>query len=289
MLEYFAEGVRRTGDHAFDVYTQGIQPAHVAVIQGWVSQEVERGHLLLRKQVIDHQITNGLRVLTADSNLFLYANPENPLHYLRYSFNGVFPNTGIYCDKVVDPGRWQSIQRDLGISLKDYRQHGGHILICLQRDGGWSMGSESVIAWTHRIVTEIRHYTDRPIVLRAHPGDKKSHVYIQPLREYLSRWNASVSTNTSLIQDLYQCWALVNHNSSPAVAAAMEGYPVFVTDPEHSQCAEIANRDLSTIESPQLPDREQWIQRLAMSHWKFDELRSGQAWRHMREFVGDRS
>lgn len=287
MLEYFAEGVRRAGDHVFDVHTQGIQPAHVAVIQGWVSQAVDRGHLLLRKQVIDHQISNGLRVLTADSNLFLYKNADNPLHYLRYSFNGVFPNTGIYCDDSVDPARWQSIQRDLNITLKDYRHHGGHVLICLQRDGGWSMGAESVISWTHRIVAELRRYTDRPIVLRAHPGDKKSHVYVQPLREYLQAWNASISTNTTLVQDLYQCWAVVNHNSSPAVAAAIEGYPVFVTDPERSQCAEIANTDLSLIESPQLPDRTQWIQRLAMSHWKFDELRSGQAWCHMRQFVGD--
>lgn len=286
MLEYFAEGVRRAGDHAFDIHGQGIQPAHVAVIQGWVSQDVDRGHLRLRKQVIEHQIANGLRVLTADSNLFLYANPENPLHYLRYSFNGVFPNTGIYFDNPVDPARWLTIQQDLNITLRDYRQHGNHILVCLQRDGGWSMGLESVATWTHRIIDEIRQHTDRPIVLRAHPGDKNSHVYVQPLREHLQAWNASISTNRSLTQDLHQCWAVVNHNSSPAVAAAIEGYPVFVTDPVRSQCTEIANTDFSRLESPELPDRQQWIQRLAMSHWKFDELRSGQAWRHMRQFVG---
>lgn len=287
MLEYFAEGVRQCGDHVFDIHTNLIQPAHVAVIQGWVAHTVDRPHLRLRHQVINNQIQRGHRVLTADSNLFLYANTSNPLHYLRYSFNGVFANTGIYCDTTVDPGRWLTIQRDLNISLKDYRQHGNHILICLQRDGGWSMGADSVASWTHRVVNHIRQYTDRPILLRPHPGDKQSHVYLQPLQTYLPSWHAMISANSSLLQDLTGCWAVVNHNSSPAVAATIEGYPVFVTDPARSQCAEIANTDLSTIESPQLPDRTQWIQRLAMSHWKFDELRSGQAWRHMREFVGD--
>jgi len=48
-----------------------------------------------------------------DSNLFLYANTTNPLHYLRYSFNGVFPTTGIYCDTTIDPCRWQKISQNL--------------------------------------------------------------------------------------------------------------------------------------------------------------------------------
>lgn len=286
MLEYFAQGVRQAGDHVFDVHTHLIQPAHVAVIQGWIAQTPDRPHLKLRKQVIDNQIQRGHKVLTADSNLFLYANTANPLHYLRYSFNGVFANTGIYCDATVDPGRWQTIRQDLNLAVKDYRSRGDHILICLQRNGGWSMGSESVVDWTHRVIHQIRQYTDRPILLRPHPGDKKSHTYLQPLQAHLPAWRATVSANTSLLHDLQGCWAVVNHNSSPAVAAAIEGYPVFVTDLARSQCGEIANTDLAQIESPVLPVRDQWLERLAMSHWKFDELKSGQAWAHLRQYVG---
>lgn len=107
------------------------------------------------------------------------------------------------------------------------------------------------------------------------------------MRPYLNQWRATISHSPNLMHDLHQCWAVINHNSSPAVAAAIEGYPVFVTDPERSQCQEIANTDLAQIESPVLPDRLAWVQRLAMSHWKFDELRSGAAWRHIRQFVGD--
>jgi hypothetical protein len=97
--------------------------------------------------------------------------------------------------------------------------------------------------------------------------------------------NVTLSNKTNLVGDLQNCWAAVNHNSSPAVAAAIEGYPIFVTDPVKSQCREIANTDLAQIENPLMPDRQKWVERLAMSHWKFDELRSGLAWQHMRRFI----
>ena len=78
---------------------------------------------------------------------------------------------------------------------------------------------------------------------------------------------------------------MVNHNSSPTVGAAIEGYPIFVTDPAHSQCAEIANLDLSQIENPNLPDRQKWVERLAMFHWNFEEIANGECWHHMKKYV----
>jgi len=32
-------------------------------------------------------------------------------------------------------------------------------------------------------------------------------------------------------------------------------------------------------------DREGWLRRLAMSHWRLDEIRSGECWRHMKQWV----
>jgi hypothetical protein len=126
-------------------------------------------------------------------------------------------------------------------------------------------------------------------VIRTHPGDRTSHIYIKSLTRTLQNIKSVQisSAGTSLEHDLANAWAVVNHNSSPVVAAAIEGYPVFVTDPARSQCKEIANTDLGKIEAPNLPDRLPWVHRLAMSHWKFDEVRSGEAWAHMRQFVRD--
>jgi hypothetical protein len=33
-----------------------------------------------------------------------------------------------------------------------------------------------------------------------------------------------------------------------------------------------ANLDLAKIETPNLPDRQKWVERLAMFHWNFDEI-----------------
>jgi hypothetical protein len=78
---------------------------------------------------------------------------------------------------------------------------------------------------------------------------------------------------------------VVNHNSSPTIGAAIEGIPVFVSDPERSQARDIANTDLSMIENPIMPDRNNWLARLSMFHWNFEDVESGRAWGHMRKWV----
>jgi hypothetical protein len=287
VLRYFAQGVQQTGDQLIDVEDYSYHASQIGVIQGWIGPAKATGsHQQLRNTVIENQIKHSRYVVAIDSNLFLYATPGNPDHYLRYSFNGVFPNTGIYCDTAVDSARWQKISSKLNIGLKDYRTHGDHILLCLQRNGGWSMGNYDILEWAANVILELRTYTDRPIVIRPHPGDKSARTHIGDFNADGLLKNVTLSQpDTSLIDDLKNCWAVVNHNSSPVVGAAIEGYPIFVTDHAKSQCREIANTDLSTIETPILFDRQSWVERISMFHWNFDELRSGECWQHMRRYI----
>lgn len=287
LLKRFAQGIRAHGDPLIEVNNTVYHGAEdVSVIQGWISDEpATKGHQLLRKTVVSQQLKRKKYVVAVDSNLFLYANTANPLHYLRYSFNGVFPNTGIYCDTEINPLRWTKISRDLNISLKDYRTNGNHILICLQRNGGWSMGNTDVMTWLGSTISQLRKHSGRPIVVRPHPGDKQATVY---MKSFVPPPGVTISQpGRPLIDDLQNCWAAVNHNSSPVVGAAIEGVPIFVTDPARSQCAEIANTSLSLIERPTMPDRLAWVQRLSMFHWKFDELTSGECWMHMRDYLAN--
>jgi hypothetical protein len=290
LLRYYSQGIAATSDTVIDNYDYRYIPADVGVIQGWVNTSGKKTgeHLTLRDTVVQQQLQHGKYVVAVDSNLFLYVNTANPLHYLRYSFNGVFPNTGIYCDTQIDPTRWQKISKDLQLTLKDYRTSGEHILVCLQRSGGWSMGAVDVQDWAIQTINTLRQYTNRPIVIRAHPGDKGSREYLNPANPKCKiKFSKAVrlSTNVNLVDDLKNCWAAVNYNSSPVVGAAIEGIPIFVSDVAKSQCAEIANTDLSQIENPQLPDRQMWVERLSMFHWDFNELKSGECWQHMRKFI----
>lgn len=289
LLKFFSQGVKAVGDQVVDVEDYKYTQSDVAVIQGWINESsgsAKKPHLALRTEVVNRNLNTRKHVVAVDSNLFLYANTDNPLHYLRYSFDGVFPTTGIYCDTQIDPTRWAKISRDLHINLKPYRTNGDHILLCLQRNGGWSMGTTNVLNWSAETILELRKYTDREIVIRPHPGDKLARTYIGDISNNPLLKNVRVSNpGASLVDDLKNCWAAVNYNSSPVVGAAIEGVPIFVTDVTRSQCREIANTDLSQIESPGMPDRLPWVRRLSMFHWKFDELKSGECWSHMRSFV----
>lgn len=284
ILTNFAKGVSRMGDEGLIHRGYDPLPCDVAIIQGW---QHERGktapHLALRQKLIDR--TRNTHVITADSNLFLYANTTNkPHHYLRYSINGIFPTTGNYCDDRINPKRWEQISRDCNIQLGDMKHKGKHIVLCCQRDGGWSMGDSSVIQWANNCITELRKHTDMKIIIRGHPGDKSAPTYLKD-NTFAHHKNVVVSRwGTPLERDLQKAWAVVNHNSSSVVGPIIMGYHAFVTDPQKSQCAEVANTDFSKILSPAEFDREKWLQRISMFHWKFSELQDGTCWSHMRSY-----
>ena len=286
LLEYFVEGVTKSGDKGRIVTSNTYEPSDVAVLQGFVhpgSKHVP--HLNLRRHVLDGQASIGKRTIIADSNLFLAYDPGNTKTYLRYSYDGIFPNTGEYCDSKIYPQRWANLRDDLGLSLKPYKKYGDYILVTCQRDMGWSMDGLSVINWLHVLLQDIRRFTDRKILVRFHPGDKKIAKYVQQLRAIGHKVDISSPTST-LLKDLHDAYAVISYNSSPAVIAAIEGVPIFVLDPNRSQSAEVANRHLKDIESPSYDfDRETWLRRLAMMHWRLDELRSGECWKHMRNWV----
>jgi hypothetical protein len=289
-LNKFIEGVNACGDRGIVWSEMSYQPSEVAVMLGWVHENGKTApHLRFRQTILDQQRKKSNRVVIADSNLFLYKDLANPLNYLRYSFDGVFPNTGEYCDSRPTSHRWEKISKDLELKLRGWRANGDHILLCLQRNGGWSMGPLAVPNWAFDNICTLRKYTDRPIKIRVHPGDRSARSYAYNIMNSVNKHgiqNITVSNfDLPFIKDLKNAWAVVNHNSSPAVGAAIEGIPVFVTDPEKSPAKDIANTDLRLIESPKLMDREPWVHRLAQFHWSWDDLTSGACWQHMRQWV----
>lgn len=284
VLTEFASGVRQFSDDVItEIEAPTYSPTNLAVIQGWVHEASQNvPHLMFRKAVIDGQRQSGGHTIAIDSNLFLYRDPGNTKSYLRFSLDGVFPTTGNYFGGKVDPLRWEKIKKDLNFDLKPWRTEGEHILICLQRNGGWSMSGLDVMTWCYNLIDELRKHTKRHIVLRAHPGDRAAKNYLRA-----GQPKVHISNNPNILEDMKNAWAVITYNSSPGVAAAIEGIPVFVTDPtpQRSQAFDVANIDLSQIENPHMPDRLEWIQRISMSHWNFEDLRTGEAWKHMRGFL----
>lgn len=281
VLRNFHLGVPDTQSR--EIETFDYSPSDLAVIQGWVHEQSGNSpHLNFRKRIIQQQKLHKKRTLAIDSNLFLYRDPKNTNQYLRFSLDGVFPTDGEYFWNSTDSSRWRQIKNDIGFDLKPWRDKGKHILVCLQRNGGWSMRGLDVMKWCDDIVKQIRLRSDRPIIIRAHPGDKRAAQYMRTAPR-----GVQISNRPSITDDFVNCWACVTYNSSPGVAAAIEGIPVFVTDkiPKNSQAYDVANINLGDIESPQLFDRQQWIEKISMSHFNFEDLSTGRAWKIIKEYL----
>lgn len=281
----FIEGVWSAGDKGQIVCDYTPVDADVAVVQGFVHPGSKSGqHLTLRKEIFEKQQRDGKRSIIVDSNLFLYADKGNSNKFLRFSYDGIFPNTGEYCNDAPDSARWDLISNRLGIKLKPWKKSGNNILICCQRDGGWSMDGEGLMPWLVTTVQQLKKHSDRPIIVRFHPGDKNVLNHKRMLARYRLP-NVTVSHSENLLQDFSQAHCVINYNSSPTVAAAIEGIPVFVLDPIRSQAADVAHHNLADIENLKEFDREAWIQKMAQMHWSLDELKNGTAWKHLRKWA----
>jgi hypothetical protein len=191
----------------------------------------------------------------------------------------VFYNTNNYANANSDDSKWQQIQQRFNLSLSPWRTQGTHVLVCLQRDGGWSMKGTDMVAWTRQTVQRLRSITNRPIVIRPHPKHKIN------LSELTSLPGVSESRDGSTLQqDLSNAWAAVFCNSSSSVAAALAGIPVFADDDDCVAWA-VANKDLAQIESPAMPDRTQWLNDLSSAHWTDEESRCGAIYQRFVEYL----
>lgn len=280
LLSAFATGVQAVGDEVQLVDNINlIAEADIAVIQGWIGMK-QAPHLQQRRRVIETQSRHGRRTLVIDSNLFGFLQPDDRDRYLRYSLDGVFPTTGYYFGRDIDPARWQEIKQAYQFQERPWRSSGDRVLVCLQRDGGWSMDGLLIMDWLADIISRIRAVTSRAIVIRPHPGSLR---VIEPIRQ---RWpELEISTLPFITQDLDRAWCTITYNSSPGVASLLWGVPAFVTDPDahRSQAMPVAATDLSLIERPCRGDRTELYHRLAQCHFATGDLISGRAWRFMRE------
>jgi hypothetical protein len=108
--------------------------------------------------------------------------------------------------------------------------------------------------WVEETVKEIRKYTDRRIFIK----QKQS---LLPLSFYLNGAHCVVS------------FASVSE-----VEAAISGVPVFVS--KYSPAYPISG-DITKIETPEYPERREWLSSLEASQFHTSQMESGEAWRQL--------
>jgi hypothetical protein len=307
-------------------------PSDLSVVYSWINSsdftrkpgEDTNENWKLKSQIITSQLKENRNVLAVDSNVFSYQNKSN-LSYLRYSLNGIYADTGYYFDLNVDPKRWKRISQEFDVYLKPWRKNKGHnILVCLPRSYGFTYTEDKRLEeWVVEVIEKISSFTDRNIVLRPHPGDRKMKVILQRLIYiirngknkkpiYNTRVNGKkfktllelvrnhpgvsknailLSSGKNIVNDLSKAWCTVCYGGTVPCISVIEGVPTFLldTNPKKSLAYDVINTDLQMIEKPPLQvDRQAWIERVCMSHFSFDDIRDGMLYQKVNEFFENR-
>ena len=283
-LESFAEGVRATGRRVRVEWEYKYTPSKLAVMLGWATTNTGGRNITLRKQIIAEQRASGNHTMCIDASCWKYI--DNNGAYLRYSLNGPFYDRAEYANKNSDNTKWQEISSTLGIQLKPPQHNVGHILIGMQRDGGFAMKSLDPMTWLHDKIQDIRKVTQRSIHIRPHPGKYDMLDFEKYTNKQARRLGITVihPEQSRLIDNLQGAHSAVFFNSSASVAAVCEGIPVFVDDVSCVAWA-VANKNIAKIETPDIFDRNQWMWDLASAHWSDADAQAGRIYQKFLPYL----
>jgi hypothetical protein len=158
----------------------------------------------------------------------------------------------------------------LGVLLKPLTgRRREEILIASQHQQSlqWE-GMPPMTQWISDTIQKIKQHTSRKIVVRPHPRSplnlKIPNVVVETPRLIPGTYDDfDIDYN-------YHC--VINHNSGPAVQAAINGVPIIC---DSSSLAGSLTGNFSDIDSISLPDRQEWFLKLCHTEWTVNEIAQG--------------
>ena len=145
----------------------------------------------------------------------------------------------------------------------------GEILIaCQHQESLQWQGMPVMKDWVADTISKIQQHTHRRVVVRYHPRSsfpfKQSGVTVE---------RPSRIPNTYDDFDIfYNYHCVINHNSGPAIQAAIQGVPILC---DQSSLAADLSIKWSELDSPYVPDRTEWFVKLCHTEWTVEEIRQG--------------
>lgn len=218
------------------------------------------GRMAANKQIYDKSQLNGTPIVILEVGSLIRGTTW------RVSVNninglGVFGN-----DASLDNDR----PTKLGVNLKPVQEkRRGDILIATQHYHSlqWE-NMPSMKQWTEKKIEQIRQHTKRRIVVRPHPRA----LFPLTLRNIIVERPQRLPGTYDDYNIFYGYHCVINHNSGPAVQAAIAGVPVIC---DSSSLAGELSDTIENIENIKLPDREEWFLKLCHTEWTVPEIRTG--------------
>tara|TARA_Y100001937_G_scaffold122580_1_gene184010 strand:- start:583 stop:1458 length:876 start_codon:yes stop_codon:yes gene_type:complete len=185
-----------------------------------------------------------------------------------------------FANQNVDGERWKKFN----IKLQPWDQTGDKIIICGQHSNShqWR-NNPPMTTWFDQQIAQIRKHTDKPIVIRPHPrnGVSLNASKYQNVKVVTPQRDRRTYDDTDLAERLKSAWAVVSHSSNPAMTAVFSGIPVYVS--EASLSYDVGNVSYKNINHPNMPDRQQWANKLAYTEWWTDEIEQGLPWSRIKK------
>lgn len=253
------------------------------------------------KQILKDHLAVGKSTLFMDKGYTRDKGEGGHTLYTRISVNAFSPVDYMMNTKRKDD-RWERLK----LTARDHvRKPGGHILICGSSEKYHAFHSLPPPAeYAAGLISRIRKQTDRLIVYRPKPSSTQKQIGvvdtddIDELKEALEHYHTLLIRNsgvpgamfsngeTKIGDALRGCHCVVTHGSAASMDAILNGVPALVLG--GSIAKPVAETELERIDAPRYPDplkRRDWMWALGYCQWTTQELRSGEAWKDLREEI----
>ena len=267
VFEKFIKSLRASGEQVYE--NQHMQDGDVAVIWSVLWQ----GRMRKYKEIWDRYRNKNKPVIVIE------VGGIKRNETWKIGINGVNREAD-FANQDADAIRWKKFNTN----LLPWKQTGEDIIICGQHTNSHQWRNNPPMStWFDQQITEIRKYTDRPIVIRPHP---RNHVTLdikkfKNVKVVSPQRDNKTYDDTDLTERLKSAWALVSHSSNPAITAVMHGIPVYVS--ESSLSYDVGNNSYKNINNPKMPERQQWANKLAYTEWWPDEIEQGIPWTRIKK------
>jgi len=305
LLQYMAEGVRACGDEPVIVnenmtgawQENEMEPtAPIGCMFGYGGTN-QRHHTKGRRlDLVERAKKKGIYIITFDGGLLSsFGNVHGPDHHWRVSLYSPM-NNGNFLSDNSPADRWEAAKSRWNVKSEPWRKSNQDdpIMFVLQPKDNWSMNDLDPIKWFHGVYEKLRPITDRKFIVRPHPN------HVVNIEERISEFPEDVEVHIG--QKYFQgdekkhyrfhfqkaitnCHAVVTHNSTAGVDSCVRGIPTFNTS-DLAISWPVANKNLNNIETPEYPDRTQWLYDLGYKLWSEKEIRDGTVFKRYKTKLG---
>jgi len=305
LLQYMAEGVKACGDEPVIVNENMIGPwqkdemeptAPIGCMFGYGGTN-QRHHTKGRRlDLVERAKKKGIYIITFDGGLLSsFGNVHGPNHHWRVSLYSPM-NNGNFLSDNSPPDRWEAAKSRWNVKSDACRKSNQDdpIMFVLQPKDNWSMNELDPIEWFHSVYEKLRPITDRKFIVRPHPN------HVVNIEERISEFPEDVEVHIGqkyfkgdekkyyrfhFQEAITNLHAVVTHNSTAGVDSCVRGIPTFNTS-DLAISWPVANKDLNNIETPEYPDRTQWLHDLGYKLWSEKEIRDGTVFKRYKTKLG---